>query len=34
MHHGNGFPFSDRGETALRGFEDSVRLHQVRSREE
>jgi class 3 adenylate cyclase len=27
---GKGFLFADRGETALRGFEDPVRLYQVR----
>ncbi len=27
---GNGFLFSDRGETELRGFEDPVRLFEVR----
>jgi len=27
---GKGFLFSDRGELALRGFEDPVRLHEVR----
>jgi class 3 adenylate cyclase len=27
---GKGFLFSDRGETALRGFEDPVRLYEVR----
>jgi len=31
---GKGFLFADRGETALRGFEDPVRLYQVRWREE
>jgi class 3 adenylate cyclase len=31
---GKGFLFSDRGETALRGFEDPVRLYEVRWREE
>jgi class 3 adenylate cyclase len=30
---GNGFMFSDRGETELRGFEDPVRLYEVRWRE-
>jgi len=30
---GKGFLFSDRGEVALRGFEDPVRLHEVRWRE-
>jgi class 3 adenylate cyclase len=30
---GKGFLFSDRGETALRGFEDPVRLYEVRWRE-
>jgi adenylate cyclase len=29
---GKGFMFSDRGETALRGFEDPVRLYEVRWR--
>ena len=29
---GKKFPFSDRGETALRGFEDRVRLYEVRWR--
>ena len=27
---GSGFLFADRGEVALRGFEDPVRLYQVR----
>ncbi len=27
---GKGFLFADRGETALRGFEDAVRLYDVR----
>jgi len=31
---GKGFLFADRGETALRGFEDPVRLYDVRWREE
>jgi class 3 adenylate cyclase len=31
---GKGFLFSDRGETALRGFEEPVRLYEVRWREE
>ena len=31
---GKGFLFSDRGETELRGFEDPVRLYEVRWREE
>jgi len=31
---GKGFLFADRGETALRGFEDPVRLFEVRWREE
>jgi class 3 adenylate cyclase len=31
---GKGFLFSDRGDTALRGFEDPVRLYEVRWREE
>jgi class 3 adenylate cyclase len=31
---GKGFLFDDRGETALRGFEDPVRLYDVRWREE
>ena len=31
---GKGFLFADRGETALRGFEDSVRLYEVRWRED
>ncbi len=31
---GKGFLFSDRGDVALRGFEDPVRLYQVRWREE
>jgi class 3 adenylate cyclase len=31
---GKGFLFADRGDTALRGFEDPVRLFQVRWREE
>jgi len=31
---GKRFLFADRGETALRGFEDSVRLYEVRWREE
>ncbi len=31
---GKGFLFSDRGDTALRGFEDPVRLFEVRWREE
>ncbi len=30
---GKGFLFADRGETALRGFEDPVRLYEVRWRE-
>ena len=30
---GKGFPFADRGEVALRGFEDPVRLYEVRWRE-
>jgi class 3 adenylate cyclase len=29
---GKGFLFSDRGEAALRGFEDPVRLYEVRWR--
>jgi hypothetical protein len=29
---GKKFPFSDRGETALRGFEDRVHTYQVRWR--
>ena len=29
---GKGFLFADRGETALRGFEDPVRLYEVRWR--
>ncbi len=31
---GKQFPFADRGETALRGFEEPVRLYEVRWREE
>ena len=31
---GKGFLFSDRGEAALRGFEDPVRLYEVRWRAE
>ncbi len=31
---GKGFLFSDRGETELRGFEDPVRLYEVRWRAE
>jgi adenylate cyclase len=31
---GKGFLFTDRGETSLRGFEDPVRLYEVRWREE
>ncbi len=31
---GKGFLFADRGETALRGFEEPVRLFEVSSREE
>jgi class 3 adenylate cyclase len=31
---GKGFRFADRGEVALRGFEDPVRLHEVRWEEE
>jgi class 3 adenylate cyclase len=31
---GKGFPFSDRGEVELRGFEEAVRLYEVRWREE
>ena len=31
---GKKFLFSDRGETAMRGFEDPVRLFEVRWREE
>ena len=31
---GKGFLFADRGEAALRGFEDPVRLYQVRWRDE
>ena len=31
---GKEFLFDDRGETALRGFEDPVRLYEVRWREE
>ena len=31
---GKGFLFADRGETALRGFEDPVRLYEVRWGEE
>ena len=31
---GKGFLFSDRGDLALRGFEDPVRLYEVRWREE
>ena len=30
---GKDFPFSDRGETAMRGFEDPVRLFKARWRE-
>jgi hypothetical protein len=30
---GKGFLFADRGESALRGFEDPVRLYEVRWRE-
>jgi len=30
---GKGFLFADRGEVVLRGFEDSVRLYEVRWRE-
>ena len=31
---GKGFLFADRGETPLRGFEEAVRLYEVRWREE
>jgi len=31
---GKGFLFSDRGDVALRGFEDPVRLFELRWREE
>ena len=31
---GKGFPFADRGDVALRGFEDPVRLYEVRWRSE
>jgi class 3 adenylate cyclase len=31
---GKGFLFSDRGDVVLRGFEDPVRLYEVRWREE
>jgi hypothetical protein len=31
---GKGFLFSDRGDVALRGFEDSVRLYERRWRED
>jgi len=31
---GKNFLFADRGEVALRGFEDPVRLYEVRWREE
>ena len=31
---GKGFLFSDRGDVALRGFEDPVRLYEVRWRED
>ena len=31
---GKGFLFADRGETALRGFEEPVRLYEVRWAEE
>ena len=31
---GKGFLFADRGDTALRGFEDPVRLYEVRWRED
>ena len=31
---GKGFLFADRGETALRGFEDPVRLYEVLWRDE
>jgi len=31
---GKGFVFADRGETTLRGFEDPVRLYEVRWRQE
>ncbi|GAG32375.1 unnamed protein product [marine sediment metagenome] len=31
---GKGFVFADRGETALRGFEDPVRLYEIRWQEE
>ena len=27
---GKGFPFADRGDVALRGFDDPVRLYEVR----
>ena len=30
---GKNFSFNDRGETELRGFEDTVRLYEVRWRE-
>jgi class 3 adenylate cyclase len=30
---GKGFLFSDRGDVALRGFEDPVRLYEVRWRD-
>jgi len=31
---GRGFMFGDRGEVALRGFEDPVRLYEIRWRED
>jgi class 3 adenylate cyclase len=31
---GKGFLLADRGDVALRGFEDPVRLYEVRSRED
>jgi len=31
---GKGFLFADRGDVALRGFEDPVRLYEMRLREE
>ena len=31
---GKGFMFGDRGEVALRGFEDRVRLYEIRWRED
>ena len=34
LAEGKGFLFSDRGDVALRGFEDPVRLYEVRWREE